>query len=339
MATVVTSTYSNMQWRLAVLAETAVGTAKVASMHLIDVDAPVTISENPFRKDDPRTGVGRTIKASDVFVTEKGQIKEISFSGRADKTTFPILAENCMGAAEATGTIDIPFNFTGTAFEPGDVSADNLDTLTFALVQPETDLAIIFPGCIVSELSMTMDRSTNGGRMEFSCTAQTRHNPDPDATDPTFANSNVVYSTYYSMWEFGSATGQTQINDGDAADDIILAGYSLTINSNPKFDGLGLNGIPEIYNRGVPIIDVTGSCQVKWDANTHPYRQDYADGSTFDFYFTDNTTLASATVGFRCQYAKLTGDLNLTDVDDSAFIDIPFRASASTSGSILQLIV
>lgn len=328
------TTYSIDQFKFAILAETESGTANTTSMHLVNVDKPIAPSDNVFIDNSPRLGTGRTLKTSDHYATEKGQVKSITVSGLADKTTFAIMAENCIGIAESSGTIDVPYNFTGAEVTIGQSGlSDNIHTLTVAIVSPVADKTRLYPGCIVSNLSWVDDCEAEGGRRRFSATFQTRANPTNSTSDPTYANSTQLYTTYYDVWDYCGANGIVQVGGSDA----VLAKLEVSINSNPRWHGGGTNGVAQTAFRGGPIIDITGNLTVKYDDNTLDVYQDYADGDSVVVQALDHSTIASATQGIKAEYTKISGDVNVEAVNDGAFVSIPFQCSGSTSGNIAQI--
>ena len=329
-----TNTYSNNEFKLAIIKETTIGTANVTSMQLVNVDTPITINENTFVAEEPRTGDGRTLKSADYFAQYKGQEKVISFSGIADTTVLPILAENCIGVAEASGTIDIPYNYTGTSFAHGldnSITLLNIYTVTIALISPIAANTRIFPGCIIGDLSWTEDKATDGGRRHFSCTALTRYNPSNDQATPT--GLAAYGSTYYSIWDY------TQHVFGDSANDKIISAVEMTLKSNPRFFGIGTDGIPELMNRGYPTIDAGVKVNMKYDANTMSEYTKVSAGTSIEGLISDNGTIASATTGFSSAIMKLTEDFQLGNVDDGTFIDVPAKCKAGTSGNMIQIAI
>jgi hypothetical protein len=63
------SVYVPFQWRLAILAETTVGTSNTTSMQLVDIDDIPQVSDNPLMVHDQRFGTGRTLKSADTHTT------------------------------------------------------------------------------------------------------------------------------------------------------------------------------------------------------------------------------------------------------------------------------
>ncbi len=91
--------YAPSEFKLAFKANSTIGTANTSSMNLINVDSVSLPALNPTQVLDVRSGDGRTAKAADAFTTEKGTVREISFSGTADTTVLPLLLQNIVTSA------------------------------------------------------------------------------------------------------------------------------------------------------------------------------------------------------------------------------------------------
>lgn len=329
------SVYSPFQWRLAILAESTVGTSNTTSMQLVDIDDMVSVSDNPLMVHDQRYGPGRTLKKADTFTTENGQVKNISFSGRLSKEIARIILPNCMnvaGTGEGTEqTYAMPYNFTGTEIEDGDTPGDtSIGTLTIALVSPVTNKTRLYPGCVINELTLSADQATEGGQFHFSATALTRYNPTNSTTDPTFANSGAYYTDIPKLCDL-TATKTV------AGDDVVLNRFELSMNANAKFFGYGEDCIPEVIARGVPQFEANLTLGLKYDANTLDLYQEYADGDDVVVNLEDDA--GTPTLKFYAAYGRVTSDLNPTDNEGAAFIDLPLRLTAHTSGSLFTVTI
>jgi hypothetical protein len=325
-----TVTYDINQFRVAIKAETTVGTANVATMQLVNIDSNVNITRNPYQHNGYRAGVGRTKKKPDHFVQEYGQVKSFQLTGIADKASFPMLMENCVGVTEASQTIDIAYNYTGADFAVGLAAvSDNIHTLTVALVSPIAANSVVIAGCIVDEITYT-DDIEDGGRRHFTATLMTRNNILDGQATP---GSMVAYpATYYSWFDL---TAQKAIGGSD----VVLGKVDLRVKSNVRFMGLGTNGVGELIDRGIPGIEVTAAVSVKFDANTKDLLTDYEDATDIIVNIADNAAIASAAMGFVGNFARLTTDVNNTETEDGAFIDLEFEFFASTTGNVIQIAV
>ena len=63
--------FSPKEFKLALIGESAIGTAVVASMNLVNVDAVTLPALNPNQTLDVRSGDGRTAKVADAYTSEK----------------------------------------------------------------------------------------------------------------------------------------------------------------------------------------------------------------------------------------------------------------------------
>ena len=125
---------------------------------------------------DIRSGsAGRAADVDDVLIDEKGVTKEITFSGVFDTTAAPLLVQNCTGRAESSDVVTIPYNYTPPELETGDSSSITIaDTVTIAVIAPATsggNRSIIFPGCTITNLTISGDMANESGRLKFSATA------------------------------------------------------------------------------------------------------------------------------------------------------------------------
>ena len=159
--------YASSEFKLALKAETTLGSQNVSSMNLINVDSVSLPALNPTQVMDVRSGDGRTAKAADVFVSEKGTTKEISFSGTADSTVLPLLLQNIVTTAvgSSPASYDVAYNYSPPDLEHGTTSSTIRNTVTVAVVSPESgnDHSIIFPGCCLTALSLTGDMGDESG--------------------------------------------------------------------------------------------------------------------------------------------------------------------------------
>ena len=89
--------------------------------------------------------------------------------------------------------------------------------------------------------------------------------------------------------------------------------------------------------RGLPNIEANLNVGKKYDGNTCDFYQEYADGDTIEVDFADNAV--TPTLRIYAQYGHITADLNPADNDGAAFIDVPLRLAASTSGNVLEVII
>ena len=326
-----TGFYSLKQFQVAYKAETTLGTANVTSMQYLNIDGFPSVNFNPTSFLDVRHGGGRTAKKSDVYKNQSGQEKRIVIPGIYDQTMGADFFENIIGEVVGTSpaSFDIAYNYTGPECKHGDTDNDNTGAITLALVSPEGSNSIICPGCVLDRFKIMANVGDDGGRFKFDAEFVTRHNLATGQAAPT---SPTAYpSTYRTIYELSA-------KQSVGAVDVDLYKLELEILANVKFSGFGASGIPSVIGRGIPEMAVNGMFGVKYDANTAPIIPKQLDENDIAVEISNNATWASATFGLKGTYGQISGDFNPSDVEDGAFIDIPLKFMASTSGDVIQVV-
>ena len=328
-----TGMYALTEFLAAIKAETTLGTANVTSMQYINIDAPLAPTRNPELFTDVRSGAGRTPKAADVHASGKGKEKTIPFSGQYDTTIAPMLIENCMGliVGSTPASFDIAYNWTGVECKHGDTDTDNTGALTLANICPEGNNSEIYPGCFTDELKMSADTANDGGRFHYDASLKTRYNISTAQAAPT--TPSAYSSTYRTIYELQGASAVCQFGGAD----VVLESVELNLKSNVQFYGYGVDGIPDVIGRGLPEFEVTGVFGMKFDANTVGANVKYIAGTTVIVAMHD-AAWASATFGWLGNYAKITADVNEEEVKSGAFVKIPVKFMAHTSGDVIQIV-
>ena len=327
---------SPKEYLMAFKPETTQGTKNVATMNLINVDSVPSPSLNLTQVQDPRSGVGRTSKLADSFTSEKGTKKEIAFSGIADNTTLPILlqAVTTTAVGSSPASYDIAYNYTPPEVEIGIGSiSDNLHTFTVAISNPEAgnDHSTVFPGCVLSNLSLSGSMGSQSGRVMVSGTWTTGMVADYGHARPTSA---VAYSsTNYSINQFTTTTTVAGIAN------CVISDWALTIDNPSEMAGFqGSNGEPQAIVRGVPEISVTCDVSVKADDNTSGLHAQHVAGATDEAVeLSNHASFASATT-FGMKMAN--GVITAVDFNEAnaMYYNVSIKAVASTSGDLIQII-
>jgi len=327
-----TGFYALTQFEVAVQAETTLGTANVTTMQLVNIDGYPSVNFDCIRDFPVRTGAGRTFKKLDAFVNDAGTIKEVSFTAFYDQTTAPIFISNVMGVAVDTSpaAYEIVYNYTGPECKDGDTDTDDTGALTVALVSPEGSNTIILPGCFVSNFKMYADTGTDGGRFKMDVTLKTAYQPTTAQAAP---GSMAAYPvTYRTIYDLQGASGVSTLNGND----VVLNKIEVEVNNNVKFFGFDSTGDPQVMARGMPEMECMGLVGVKYDANTAALLASF-DEEDIEFLF-HNNAWASATFGFKGDYGQITESLAPADVEGCAFVDVPLKFGASTSGNVLAIV-
>ncbi len=324
--------YSPHEFRLALKAETALGSANTSSMQLLNHDGIYSPVVGGVEEHAVRSGIGRTEKAADHYINTKGARKQFSFSGIADQSVLPILLGNVMSVAvgASPASYDIPWNYAPPALTHGATFSDATGTLTFAWISPESGRSKIYPGCVVTRLTINGRHQDDGGRLHFDATVITGYKVSDDQASPS--GMTAYPATYYFIYDMNTTRKV-------AASDIVLNEFDLDI-ENPSFyrGSQGSNGDPEIISRGVPGIRAAGKLNVVYDGNTAGLFGSHEAGTTTTVEFSNHATWSSAsTFGFKGDFGKLELP-SLSAAEAGMGIDIPVVFKASTSGDVLQVI-
>ncbi len=328
-----TETYAPSEFRMAVKPETTLGTANVTTMQLLNLsEVPVP----PLTNIDVReqmSGVGRTMKLVDHYISDKGVERTFTITGPIDTTILPMFVSNVIGVAVASAPAgyEIVYNHTPPSLVHGDTDSDNTGCLTFAWLSGQADAAIIYPGCIIETLILVFDEGVEGGRGHYTATVKTGYIPTYDQSDPgtmTAASSTFVY--------FGDMDEKRQLGGADILSDYL----ELTINNPTFFKGSqGTDHNPEQIIRAVPRIEASAIVGVKYDANLEPFFESYKDGTSIVLEFSDNATWTSAAAPFAVMssYGRLiTPEWGPTEA--GAWLRLGMDFMAHTSGNVLEIV-
>lgn len=342
--------YSPKQFKLAIgsTGESVTGTAKTDALIAVNIDSIEMPNFNLTQFMEVRSGtVGRVADVDDVFVSELGTTKEITFSGVFDTAVAPVLLQNCVAAAESSDITSIPYNYTPPALATGTGSQEIQHTTTIHITAPSTvdasdgaDLhSMTFPGCTITSLSITGDMSNESGRLRFTATARTGY----IATFSTAAitPANAYGTSYYSLATLAGSGLKTIAG----ATDCVVQSFSLNIENPSEYVGQNdANGNPESIVRAVPEISATLDATVKYDNNnaqgtqtTAEYQTAMKSGTTVATKFHNHASaLASATgFGFEALFGKIT---NVAFNEANAMMmDVSVKFFGSSSGNVLQV--
>jgi len=321
--------YSPNEWRLAIKNEADAGSANATSMQLVNIDPlSVKIAEGVVMQSDPRTGTGRLLKKADHFTTEEGTIKKISFSGIADTTVLPSLLKNILGQT----SYSIAYNYSPTDIGIGDNDDDYDGLMTIALISPIAANTRIFPGCILDELHITGDPTTDGGRFHFSAVALSGGIPSVDQAIPS--GMSAYSSTYYSFYDLDI----TKLTiSGGAAADFLLGKFTLDLKANVRMFGFNSSGAFQKIARGLPYFDTHFTLTCKYDSNVMSVYQEMADGQELVVLVANKDSWEEASLGFTSNYAMLVADPELSNINEGAFVDFTFQPKAHISGNLIEM--
>jgi len=326
--------YGLTEFKAAIIAETTAGTINKTAMRLVNIDNPASITRNPTLFTGIRSGDGRTAKQAEVYASQYGMEKSIQMSGLWDTALGLILLENVIGATTST-TINVAANYTSEITLGASGLSDNIHTLSFVNIIPEGDKSEYYPGCVVDELKLMGDTANDGGRFHFDATLKTRGNAEVAAAPTT---PTAFGTTRRSIYDFGAAASVISFATLGGEADAILDSFELNFKSNVQWGGLGVNGVGQVINRGMPEFEVTGVFGLKFDANTVDSNVRYLAGTAVEVEVHSAATLVTGP-GWTGSYGRITADINPEDVRSGAYVKVPIKFLGHTSGNIFQIIV
>ena len=301
--TINTAAINPKEFGIFIAEESTVGTVATGSAFKgVEVDSISMPTFNDLRVMEQRSGTdGRVVNSDDLLQLEAGAVHEISISGVLTATNAPILLENAFGkeiAASTAGTetanfITMTSGYEHAHFLHGAGSSGGHNTISI-LIQGHSvvNSSYRMKSCVITSLTLSANSQENGGRFNFEMTAQTR-----DTVVSTPASREGSVTAYGSDFVFlADFTEDKVVMD----EDVILDAFSLTVENPVAFLGNkkvgSVDGLPESYLRGVPNLNVTANCVVKFDANTADFfnlSRALTVASSNGLFLSNNATFAS----------------------------------------------
>tara|TARA_R100000353_G_scaffold155090_1_gene113880 strand:+ start:6831 stop:7874 length:1044 start_codon:yes stop_codon:yes gene_type:complete len=297
-----TSAHNPKEYQVLVAEETTVGTANGTGSDYVAIETE-SISMptfNDLRVIEQRSGTtGRVVNQNDLLSHEEGAVHEFSVSGVWTNDLAKILLENALGVEVSSNFITLASGYEHAAFGEGDTSSGAHNTICFhinGLADADTSAtgnSYSIPGCVITSLKLSANSQENGGRINFELTAQTRQTISlagaAKVTGFTDFTTNYKYlSTFTEVKKVAGA-------------DCILDSWELSIENPVAFLGnktkSGFEGTPEKYLRGIPNLDITSACVVKYDDNTDQFFQsakELTPVTSNGLFLSNNGTFASA---------------------------------------------
>ena len=330
-----TGFYSLKQFDVAYKAETTLGTANVATMLEVNIDDWPAVDFGVERSMEVRHGEGRTPKKADIFVNAQGKQKGINITGLYDSTIGADLLENVIGevVGSSPASFDIPFNYTGPEVKHGDTDSDNTGAFTIALVSPEGSNSYILPGCVCNRFKLMANGAEDGGRFHFESDFVSRHNWSVEQAAPGSRTAYGAVSGHKTLYDLNGASAVFQVGGVDVS----IYKLEIEIISNVRFIGFGVSGIPDQIARALPGFEVSILVGLKYDANSDALSAQQLNENDI-IVALHNNVWASATFGVLANYCQISEDFDITEQEDGAFIDVPLKCFAHTSGDVIQIV-
>lgn len=329
--------YSNKEIWAAVAPETTVGTYAITTVQLIDiVDVPV-IKTNMTDIKDVKFGDYRVTKSDNVFRSQYGTIKEITFTCRYDATIGQIIIENLVGVAvgSAPDSIDIAYNYSGGAETYyGATGSGNLNSLAFVLHSPRADNNCVVPGCMVKSVKIYGDSRTDGGILYMDVVMQSSCVIPANKADSEITTKTAFSNSPRTIWDLCGTLQTHTVN----ANIVGFNKIEINVDNNLKFFGINDDGARQAMVRGIDNIAASIMLGVKNDESTVGYPNAFRSESEYAIAIYDTDDFATSTFGVAAPYTKIDDDPSLVSVEEAAFIDVLFKCYTGASGNLIQII-
>jgi len=272
--------------------------------------------------DIERTGQ-RVMRPTDHIKIYKGGTFTWSFDNLVieNEVVLQTLLQLATEDASPEGTAVITGAQATAVYEEG---ATTGEYACIVISSPDADEDRLMHSAILQELTLSMEPSTNGGRLTASGTFFSGYQPviGAESTSP-----NATAEDYTK----GFFDCTTQSIGGD---DVVLSSFEVTI-SNPAtrvgFSTVNsIAGEPSAYNRG-GLITVAGSLSAKLDDNVVDTIGDFTLGTSVNISIGNGSTL-----DFDIPTAKYTG-YTQTSTEAGVFIDLPFMGTADGSNALITI--
>jgi len=273
--------------------------------------------------DIERTGQ-RVMRPTDHIKQYKGGTFTWSFDNYVveSEAALQLLLQLVSEDASPDATVAIAGNQGTVVYEEGAATGEYACVV---ISSPDADEDRLMFSSILQELTLTMDPSSNGGRLTASGVFWSGYQPVIGA-ESTAANATAVD---YTKGFFDCTTMSI------GGDDVVLNNFSVTISNPAQRVGYStVNSIshePSAYMRGGQI-SVTGSVSAKLDDNVTDTIADFTAGTSVNISIGDGSA-----IDFDIPTAKYTGYTHAS-TDAGVFVDLPFMGTADGSGALITII-
>ena len=267
----------------------------------------------------------RVMRPTDHIKVYKGGTFTWSFSDYVveSEAALQLLLQLVTEDDSPDGTAEILGNEGTVAYEQG---ATTGEYACVVISSPDASHDRLMHSAILQELTLSMDPTSNGGRLTASGTFWSGYQPVIGA-ESTAADATAV------NWTKGFFDCTTTQVGGD---DVVMNNFDITI-SNPAIrNGYEtVNSIaaePSAYMRGGQI-SVTGNVSVKLDDNVAQIiTEEFLAGVSANISIGDGSA-----IDFDIPTAKYTGHTN-TVTESGVFVELPWMATADGSGALITII-
>ena len=260
--------FSPKEFRVALQAQTALGTALTDGMQEINVDSITHGTLGGNNNYDLKSGGGRILQDEHYFHDNTGYVSEISISG-IYSSEVAMLIENITGDTAEVWTIASNYEPSANIKTGATLTAGNSELLTLAILPPKAGAAtpsstdgIVYKDCVVTAFSWSGDMGTNGGLVTYSATLKT-YSPvalEQDADSYTIGAYELSAAQTLSMGDWQTPANRVICGQ---ADDMVNS-FSMNLENDAVFLGRGASGVCEVVGRGAEF-SATADVNVKYD--------------------------------------------------------------------------
>ena len=205
---------------------------------------------------DVRSG-SRVLQATDFFQDKLASVKEISVSGTATTEGLDLLLSNLTGTASAP--FSIASNVATSSLSTGTTNQTGQQLLSIVMKSAYgTTADIAFKDCFCTNLTLSGDAGTEGGRIKFSATFKSGSAVDPAFATTTIDTAITANNYYMSAWD-----ADDRIICGVA--NAVVSSFSLDIVNDVVFSGLTPTGYEVATRSGE--VSSTATFSVVYDNN------------------------------------------------------------------------
>jgi len=286
----------------------------------------------------PRTGQ-KVFRETDVFTTQNGGSYTWSFDYLVDnQEILQLLLRSAMEVDGTDGLISIAGDHAHSNQYVNGTAAPDF-SLQITLLSPDADQTRVMHSAVVTELTLSMDMGTNGGRLRASGTLYSGFRP-------TIGTNAVADGSTASGTAFEGSKANLSLHDCHAVEvattQITSKAFSVTISNPATRVGFatvnGIDGEPEDYVRDR--VDVTGSINVKMDDTSVAQLPFFLAGTSKSILVGDEGTAGggnATNIFFEIPQAKYTGHNVDLGSEGGVFIELPFQGTATGAQKLINV--
>ena len=260
--------FSPKEFRVAIQAQTVLGTAKTDGLQELNVDSIAHGTLGGNNNYDLKSGGGRILQDEHYYHDNSGYISEISISGIWSDEFAPLL-DNITGDAAEVWEVASNYTPSQNIKTGGTLNAGTSELLTLAIMPPSNGVTvpsdtdgIVYKDCVVTAFTWSGDMTDNGGLLKYTATLKT-YSPvalNVDASAYTISAYELSASQTCTMGDW--QTPSKRIICGQA--DVMVNSFTLSLENDAVFLGRGASGVCEVVSRGAEF-SATADINVKYD--------------------------------------------------------------------------